>query len=119
MRYIPMPARTHTALLGSIAKWTAIAAGERENGGGSDCPLCLEFNSHFAPNSQGPTCEGCPVMEATGMPFCEGSPFERFQDAEELVSGTGEDLTKNPDLLALAVEERDFLISLLPKEPTP
>jgi len=108
-----MNERTLTALRASIVKWTEIADGKRENKGGLDCALCQEFNPNFSDTGEH-DCTGCPVAHATGQPFCKGSPFERYEAREDQLDGWP--LT-DPELLAIAAEERDFLISLLPKEP--
>lgn len=99
-----MNAETLTALKGSIAKWEAIVAGTGTNGGTSDCPLCKLYNVNRSFVDQ---CGGCPVMDRTGMKRCIGSPYLRYEEAED----DGEDEEK---LEELAKAELDFLRSLLP-----
>jgi hypothetical protein len=106
----PMDAETLTALQGSIAKWQAIVDGTGEDLGCENCPLCAKFNrAHLQLDSDddeygdydGPVnCAGCPVAEATGRDFCDGSPYEQYLD-----------LTRPLDV---AAQELAFLKSLLP-----
>lgn len=111
----PMGERTLTALQGSIEKWKAIEAGTRVDGGGSDCPLCVLFDSVENPDgfplpcSDG--CFGCPVSNATGKSGCSDTPYMVWAKA------TGRDFPRiadTPERIALARAEREFLESLLP-----
>jgi hypothetical protein len=110
---VPMPAETLEALKGSIAKWEKIVAGTGSNQGPYNCPLCEKFNecvteeAHFAQ----PTCEGCPVQKAVGQAGCRGTPYERYEEAEE----SQIDFTEE-DMRHLARAELDFLKSLLPEQ---
>lgn len=79
------------ALDGSIAKWRAIAAGTHKNGGAADCPLCQLFNPYqqhqrHMPSSESVAagCVGCPVAARTGQSFCRGSPYEEYENSEDL-----------------------------------
>lgn len=106
-----MDADTLEALRGSIAKWEAIVEKRGEDNGCGNCPLCLKFNRmhttgarhRYSNEDDSPppsNCAGCPVAEATGQDYCDGSPYERY--------GT---LTRPH---GVAVEELAFLKSLLP-----
>lgn len=95
---IATDSQTLEALRGSIAKWERIAEGTATNGGTSDCPLCAIFWNF--------SCEGCPVMKATGKPFCRDTPLRdhcaaRYND-------------RSDELKATALRELEFLKSLLP-----
>jgi hypothetical protein len=59
---------TTQAIAASIAKWREIEAGDREDHGTKDCPLCDLFLKGG--------CVGCPVMMRTGKPGCDGAPYE-------------------------------------------
>lgn len=68
----PTNGEVRKALKGSIAKWTAIAAGVMKDGGSSDCALCTMFRkTHHGPL----TCYGCPIKEHTGQHNCNKSPY--------------------------------------------
>jgi hypothetical protein len=90
-----MDADTLKALNGSIAKWEAIVAGTGVDNGPSNCPLCHMFWRF--PNC----CKGCPVSEKTGFTGCVNTPYDRYCDDHTI---------------AAAVDELEFLRSLLPSE---
>lgn len=102
-----MDERTLSALKGSIDKWRGIEAGELEDNGIDNCPLCGLFYDGW--------CEGCPVSERTGLTVCEGSPYMQWADATY-----DDDIARadTPKLKALARAEREFLESLLPRATT-
>ena len=62
------------ALKESIAHWYRISDCmtikelEKEGYDADSCPLCLKF-------SIGDSCDGCPVMEATGHVDCKHTPY--------------------------------------------
>lgn len=102
------------ALKGSIEKWEAIVAGTGEDKGAKNCPLCRLFLfwddkvvfpryvNKFYPERK--VCNGCPVYEATGQPYCDGTPYEKYSEPEN-----------ENDLPEHAKEELKFLKSLLPE----
>ena len=103
-----MKLETLEALRGSISKWQRIAAGQGVDRGPLDCPLCHLFNPPLSDADATPRkCDGCPVKQATGRSYCQGSPYWIFWEADE----PGVSLEY---LRGLAAAERDFLISLLP-----
>lgn len=110
---VPMDARTLKALEGSIEKWAAIAAGTDSNQGPYNCPLCMMFNECMIDEDYAgkPQCDGCPVKESTGQAGCQGTPYQRYEEAEDFDSNMDED-----DMKKLAQEELDFLKSLLPRQ---
>lgn len=103
-----MDAKTLEALRGSIAKWEGIVAGEEVDDGGDNCPLCQIFNA--STDRRDPACNGCPVRERTGMPFCSGSPYADAVDAEE------DEGADSDEYRVAAQAELDFLKSLLPPD---
>jgi hypothetical protein len=95
------------ALEGSIRKWERIVAGTGSDLGSDNCPLC----QLYLRRKQSAPCDGCPVMERTGKPFCAGSPYETWSSAEEeLVSRL---TVQSEEDRRLAQAELDFLKSLL------
>lgn len=65
-----MDARTHKALMASIAKWERNAEAKTPDDyltGPEDCALCMLFFSK--------DCHGCPVSARTGESTCYGSPY--------------------------------------------
>ena len=109
-----MKSETLKALKGSIEKWEKIVRNTRAlDKRGSNCPLCEIFGY----DKEG--CDGCPVMENTGMEECDGTPYEkwhRHQCDQHLVNyGDRHRFNDCPDCLTLAKEELNFLKSLLPR----
>lgn len=104
-----MDAETLAALRGSIAKWHAIAFEGGSDMGYENCPLCARFLA-----GRDKVCEGCPVARAVDSRGCTGTPYDEW-DAHDDNNG----LADTPEKVALAVAERDFLISLLPEGATP
>lgn len=90
-----MDKATLKALKGSISKWESIVAGSGADNGCDNCPLCKKFYKE--------ECNGCPVREASGQPFCDGTPYDKFRAA-----GSMENKRKAAEL------ELAFLRSLLP-----
>lgn len=100
-----MDPKTHTALLGSIDKWTRIVAGTSTDHGSRDCPLCALFIDS--------DCVGCPVAARTGHDSCHHSPYYDFKYVERNFHRT------RPDLVTkAAIAELDFLKTLLPTDAT-
>jgi hypothetical protein len=99
-----MDSETLEALKGSIAKWKAIVAGIGSDAGLYDCPLCALFHPRRRPEAtSGAPCDGCPVKQHTGKSYCEGSPYDHWDEGDD-------------DEEVVAKAELDFLISLLPAD---
>lgn len=100
-----MDEKTLEALKGSIRKWEKVVDGTGSELGMDNCPLCQVFVKGQQP---GKACEGCPVMLETGRAFCVDTPYTDYADAEdaENVAGMNE----------AAIEELEFLKSLLPRQ---
>ena len=96
---------TLAALKGSIEKWERIVAGTGRDYGANNCALCDRF----------PSCIGCPVMEKTGLPSCENSPYDDWR----MAGGCCAETADTPDLKRLAEAELAFLKSLLPEDAAP
>lgn len=103
-----MNAETLTALKESIEHWKRIVTGNRLPGewiSTKDCALCRLFD----PVERG--CGGCPVFQASGSPFCEDTPFTKCYKILHRVKNDMD----NPEFLAAAKKELEFLESLVPK----
>lgn len=102
-----MKAKTLKALKGSIKKWEAIVARTGVDRGGKNCPLCREF----------PSCEGCPVMRATGQEQCFGTPYYGWKYAAQNVSDLRGYALANRSTASQRYAEKmlEFLKALLPK----
>ncbi len=110
-----MDTETLTALRGSIAKWEAIVAGKGVDLGADNCPLCRRFNDYVNPNA-GRFCAGCPVALEAGLPRCEGTPYDRYQAAEEAMCDNEDEAGYHENAMAAAAkDELAFLKSLLPE----
>ena len=96
-----MNKKTYLALQGSIAKWEGIVDGSVEDEGSDNCPLCQMFFGKSRAN-----CNGCPVMEATGLTSCSSTPYDDFCDAE--------DFGDEDDCQYAATEMLEFLRALVP-----
>lgn len=114
-----MDKRTREALEASIKHWQENVAAEeylRASLRAEDCALCIKFNSHATDeNSEGEKtdCIGCPVMERTGIRYCEGSPYGR---ASRALANWRLHAENREAFRAAAQRELDFLISLRPAE---
>jgi hypothetical protein len=105
-----MPKKTLAALKRSIKnKWEGIVAGTVKDYATDNCDLCKLF---FTLGQD--RCKGCPVMEATGLPGCENTPYDEWDKVcnEAPYGRTGD----TPKRKAAARKELKFLRSLLPKE---
>ena len=91
-----MERETLEALKGSIQKWRGITNGEGVDKGSNNCPLCHKFLDR-----KSGTCFGCPVYEHTKEHLCVGTPYDNYG---------GDPSYEN------ALEELEFLESLLPEE---
>lgn len=105
-----MDERTLTALQKAIAKWERMASDDREDAYGAEklrCPLCVLFNP---PDKNSETdCVGCPIFQKTKRRYCNGTPYEKFSEADDVE----DDEMKQ----TWAYEEVEFLKALLPARP--
>lgn len=106
-----MDAKTLAALRGSIAKWEGIVAGEIEDNGGDNCPLCQMFNPNPRPStmSEAQACLGCPVRDRSGEKYCRDTPYADIEDVGEEYGENSEEYQE------VAQRELKFLKSLLPQ----
>lgn len=105
-----MDARTLRALKGSIRKWQRIVAGTGADRGTDNCPLCAEFLVGLK------CCVGCPVREATALPGCVGTPYQKWG---QLFGHAYPFRATSKKKIAAAKAELKFLQSLLPKDTAP
>jgi len=93
---------TYEALQKSIAHWEANATAMTlayASTDTSDCALCERFLDS--------SCLGCPIFEATGKGFCQGTPYYDADRARHYL--------RNLDAFHIAAEEElNFLRSLVP-----
>ena len=102
-----MNKETLKALENSIEHWRRMMDGEGRDGecpSAQGCDLCAMFN----PNGE-EKCEGCPVMEHTGRPICDDTPY---YDALNAFNAQHD----GDAFLGHAKREYDFLCTLLPKK---
>lgn len=102
-----MSEETKNALLECIDKYEhAARIGELPDLGPHNCALCQLFNLSLRgyEGVEQAICEGCPVQEATGQPFCINTPYR----AVELATGS--------EIAVACAAEAEFLKSLLPPE---
>jgi hypothetical protein len=104
-----MDPNTLRALKGSIAKWEAIVDGTGVDNGPDNCPLCQLFRNASGNRVR---CDGCPVAMHTGETGCHGTPYDAYEEEENLG-----DLSDG-EMKNLAAAELSFLKSLLPKDAT-
>lgn len=105
-----MDDKTLDALKRSIAKWESNAVAKKPKDyltGASSCPLCMLFFSL--------RCEGCPVMEKAGTPYCRDTPYGKAEAARKYWFYTGKRDAAHV-AHAAAREEVAFLRSLQPAE---
>ena len=102
-----MNKQTLKALKGSIKKWERIVAGELEDEGPDNCPLCKLYYWDK-------DCTGCPVFEKTAKHYCSGTPYEDkwvpLIRREAFVNKRAD----TPEKKKAARAELKFLKSLLP-----
>lgn len=97
----------------TIAKWEEMERFCEEhpddlidNGGRTTCALCQVYGEHKVVNVI-QYCEGCPVLEYTGLALCNGTPFDDY------IRALGRE---DVDAMHLAIQaETRFLRSLLPR----
>ena len=112
-----MDARTRAALENSIQHWRENIA---QNNcrfihiGSSYCALC-ELFLYNRPNE----CGGCPVVEKTGEPLCNGTPWRRFRVTLSSWHDDPDEEAYRNTWRQAAQAMVDFLISLLPQEENP
>ena len=110
-----MDAPTLAALEASVEKWRRNSEAQSADDylvKILDCPLCRLFHDR----STGRGCVGCPVSAWTGRPICEDTPYERAYRLQ-IQWSKGADV--GPEARASALDEMEFLQSLLPKESNP
>lgn len=112
-----MNTKTLRALRSSIAHHKRLLAGKRgEKLGPKYCALCKGFIGKPMTDH----CEGCPVKEKTGVPFCEHTPYDSLVWAEFALE---QSISESAQTQKAALEqfqkceqaEIAFLESLLPK----
>ena len=117
-----MSPKTLEALRGSIRKWRLIVIGEGVDRGAENCPLCALFDTEDA------DCIGCPVYEKTGEHGCGNTPYTKFADAEDTdyyiftggyLEPSFEHRVIGPRSQQVAIDEYNFLVSLLPEGAEP
>ncbi|MCK5600996.1 hypothetical protein KAR91_03945 [Candidatus Pacearchaeota archaeon] len=101
-----MDRRTLTALKGSIHKWQRIIDDRRATDNGAEnCTLCKTFVY----------CSSCPVGDCDKSPYAEWAEHHREVHNHYWNDGPKRRHKDCPKCIELATKERDFLISLLPK----
>lgn len=108
-----MDAKTLEALKASIAKWERNAEATDPSDvrlGSDECPLCDVFHMRAI------SCNGCPVSDRTGRPFCVESPYISAWNAWFLWNSRPENTERRDRAHAAARDEVAFLKSLLPEE---
>ena len=108
-----MDAETLKALQGGIEKWKAVVAGNGDENGHADCPLCDLFY-------YGGSCHACPINLYSGNAGCYGTPYVDWNDHRLGYHDIGEG-PRTPGCdrcLELAQRELWFLQNLLPEGAT-
>ena len=96
------------ALLFSIFfKWEGILACKNIDKGPVTCPLCHLF---YPIN-----CRGCPVYVNTGKVHCQGTPYDEWERLVHDEHGKWLGSCESQDSIDIAVQEQEYLISLLAK----
>lgn len=99
-----------TPLEESIEHWERLVSGKRlpnETIGRIYCALCEAYYW-----SKSGICEGCPVKEKTGQPYCFNTPYQLVEDIYNKSNGA----LDSKKFKAAAKKELAFLKSLLPKK---
>ena len=107
-----MNLETYWALKGSVVKWIKIYRGRGVEKGAGNCPLCGLYN--LGTNIESAGCWGCPVSERTGQHFCHETPHQKWVDHNETHNRSHK--VECPKCAVIALEEIDFLLSLMPEE---
>lgn len=81
-------ANDHELIRGSIIKWKLAVEFYKSNekrgrrpGGCSDCPLCLKY--HEAMSEGTTSCKDCPIGKDTGKMYCQGTPYELYEEYKD------------------------------------
>lgn len=103
------------AIHGSIKKWDRIVKDLcAEDKGRENCSLCIEYEDN------GGGCGDCPVDIKTDGAGCTTTPYSDWSEHHGDVHDDNNDSVSRhkgcKECLRLAKEERDFLITLLPKK---
>lgn len=113
------------ALKGSIKKWEDIIHNNGKDYATGNCDLCIAFlaDEHDCQDEEG---EHCPVAYEVGKTGCVGTPYEKWSAHHRLEHRSASVLEEYPHYLPLsikcdkcrliALEELEFLQSLLPKD---
>ncbi len=109
-----MPAKTLEALQASIRKWAKYtAASEVPELGPGSCPLCLMFHESYG-GRRDDSCKGCPVRDASGLSGCINTPYGSAEAAMAVWYDEPDNVFLRGEFRRAAVDEYDFLVSLLP-----
>lgn len=101
----------------SIEKWTFIGDHLKANpnlnwiydGSRETCGLCNLHNT-FEMFVDGTSCDDCPIYKATGVRYCEGTPYKEYDD---IVNDEYESYESMRRLsIAAAEAEIEFLVSI-------
>lgn len=97
-----------SALLESILHWKEnYDDPENATYGWASCALCNIY--HYFATGRHDLCKGCPVREATGRPYCDGTPYPQTESV------------LNEDDFSMSKEEAcfnmwEFLVELVPED---
>jgi hypothetical protein len=104
----------------SILKWERLADNTDKDAEEGDCALCTAYYKQSTNRDN--YCKGCPIKESTGQQFCEGSPYDTWNDYIALPheATTDEDYISTLQLLALGMVKylQDLLENLIIKLET-
>ena len=106
-----MNKETLKALKGSIEKWRKITHESGEDFGEDNCSLCAMFKDGG--------CYGCPVAHDSHRPDCDGTPYDHWSDYQYESGKRFPQIVFDDKSKAIAIEEYEFLKSLLPEGEKP
>lgn len=110
---MPHSPEVAAALEKSIEHWQknrAVKYYAEIRAGSGDCALCSLFNtSHMSYSDR---CLKCPVMQRTGKPSCENTPYDDVYTTYSLLSYSPYDESRIAAWRELCDREIDFLESL-------
>lgn len=110
-----MNVETLAALQGAIQKWKNIADGTGVDSGAANCPLCVLF---LIRKRSGPECLSCPVFQRTLLNRCRNTPYNDWLQVTRNQPRSEPRRAFTDEQKAVAREEMEFLIKLLPMETT-
>jgi len=108
------PGTKMDAFVMSIVKWRILVDEPVGDGDASTCGLCKLYLWH--------DCDGCPVKEATGAPWCSGTPYIEYEDAKTDEAAKDAALRELLFLTGLLAKEYEFRVEedvLLYEGPQP